>query len=72
MNSNGDKILFTKLFDCKNPGPSRGAIINIIQIQENVSQLTVSLNDDIFAQILDTKYIEYTIKNNAVVIVRTN
>ena len=75
MNSNGDKILFTCFpLIVKNPGPSRGAIDSIVRAtQDNISQLTVNLNDDIFKNKLpDTKYIQYTSSkgNNAVVLLR--
>jgi len=69
INSNGDKILFTCFpLIVKNPGPSRGAIDSIVRsTNENVTQMTVSLNSDIFQnQTPNTKYIEYTsTKGNA-------
>lgn len=73
MNSNGDKILFTCFpLVVKNPGPSRGAIDSIVRSTlDNVTQLTVNLNDEIFAdQKPGTKYVEYTSKkgNNAIVL----
>ena len=50
MNSNGDKILFMCFpLVVKNPGPVRGAIDSIVRATlDNVNQLTVNLNDDIY------------------------
>ena len=74
MNSNGDKILFVCFpLIVKNPGPPKGAIDSIIRATlDNVSQATVSLNDDIFRnQSGGTKFVEYTsnLGNNATVLV---
>ena len=73
INSNGDKVLFMCFpLNVTNPGPPRGAIDSIVRATlDNISQMTVTLNDDIFRETVpNTKYIEYTsnLGNNAVVI----
>ena len=74
MNSNGDKVLYICFpLVVKNPGPPSGAIDSVVRATlNNVTQLTVTLNDDIFRdQTSGTKYIEYTSNkgNNAIVLV---
>jgi len=74
VNANGDKVLFMCFpLNVVNPGPQRGAIDSIVRATtDNVTQMTVTLNDDIYRETIpDTKYIEYTsnLGNNATVIV---
>lgn len=74
VNSNGDKVLFMCFpLNVTNPGPPRGAIDSIVRATiDNVTQMTVSLNEDIFRDsVSDTKYVEYVsnLGNNATVIV---
>lgn len=73
VNANGDKTLFMCFpLNVVNPGPQRGAIDSIIRATaDNVTQMTVNLNNDIFRETVpDTKYVEYTsnLGNNATVI----
>ena len=74
VNSNGDKILFMCFpLNVTNPGPPRGAIDSIVRATlDNITQMTVNLNDDIFREnVPDTKYVDYVsnLGNNATVIV---
>ena len=74
MNSNGDKVLFTCFpLVVKDPGPPNGSIDSIVRATlNNLTQLTVNLNNDIFRdQKPGTKYVEYksTKGNGAIVLV---
>lgn len=74
INANGDKILFMCFpLNVVNPGPQKGAIDSIVRAtMNNVTQMTVTLNDDIYRETVpNMKYIEYTsnLGNNATVIV---
>ena len=74
MNSNGDKILFMCFpLVVKNPGPVRGAIDSIVRATlDNVNQLTVNLNDDIYRNSTGgTNFVQYNsdLGNNANVLV---
>lgn len=74
VNSNGDKVLFMCFpLNVTNPGPPKGAIDSIVRATlDNITQMTVNLNEDIFRDsVSDTKYVEYVsnLGNNATVIV---